>query len=158
MLEISRSDFFKILNEDNKIGVKLLWNFVTELSKRLRATSQDLVAVKEQMQGVEDLSDELLFDDEPTPEPTSMVPRAPKVPSLRAATVEATADTIMPPAPVTHAVATQSFENAALQPGTIIQRRRVVNVGSEPDLPPAEDHERKTEPPPGGEPSDLIDH
>jgi len=160
MLEIARADFFKILREEKDIGVKLLWNFVTELSKRLRATSQDLAAVKEQIQGVEDLSDALLFEDEPEPEPapTPTLPRAPQVPSLRAATAEATSDTIAPPEPAIEAAA-DATQAAAEEPQTsaVIQRRRVVNITSEPEPPPADDHERKTDPPPAGEPPDVID-
>ncbi len=112
MLEIARADFFKILREEKDIGVKLLWNFVTELSKRLRATSQNLAAVKEQMNQVEDMTEALLFEDDPhhrgrsvlpavtlqTTEP--VVPRSPRVPSLRAVTATSLSDTIVPDGPV----------------------------------------------------------
>lgn len=163
MLEIARGDFFKILREEKDIGVKLLWNFVTELSKRLRATSQNLAAVKEQMLGVEDLSDALLFEDEPSPSPAPVVPRAPRVPSLRAATAEATSDTIAPPEPAIEAAREAAAQSAALeeepQTSAVIQRRRVVNITSEPEPAPApaDEHERKTDPPPAGEPPDVID-
>jgi serine/threonine protein phosphatase PrpC/CRP-like cAMP-binding protein len=115
MLEIARADFFKILREEKDIGVKLLWNFVTELSKRLRATSQNLAAVKEQMNQVEDMTEALLFEDDPyhrgrsnlpaqlhhhAPQPAAPSLRAPKVPSLRAVTEASISDTIVPHEPV----------------------------------------------------------
>lgn len=162
MLEIARADFFKILREEKDIGVKLLWNFVTELSKRLRATSQNLAAVREQMQGVEDLSDALLFEEE-APSQMPVVPRAPRVPSLRAATEEATSDTLVPPSPPELLVQAQlqaAREDAeSVQSSAVIQRRRVVNITSEPEPSPApeSDTERKTDPPPAGEPPDVID-
>ncbi|MBL8679697.1 MAG: Stp1/IreP family PP2C-type Ser/Thr phosphatase [Myxococcales bacterium] len=188
MLEIARADFFKILREEKDIGVKLLWNFVTELSKRLRATSQNLAAVKEQMNStVEDLSDAdvLLFEDE-APPAQAPVPRAPRVPSLRAVTPEATSDTMVPPGPQARPSAPPG-DDGETHTSAVIQRRRVVTITSDPNEPlpsapvaapaaaplptpaaqpapieaaPAEDTadaDRKTDPPPAGEPPDEID-
>jgi serine/threonine protein phosphatase PrpC/CRP-like cAMP-binding protein len=162
MLEIARGDFFKILREEKDIGVKLLWNFVTELSKRLRATSQNLAAVKEQINAVEDLSDALLFEDDSPSMVVPVVPRAPRVPSLRAVTPEAMSDTIVPPTPQEAAerAASAPLPDEEPQTSAVIQRRRVVNITSEPEPPPAPvdaEHERKTDPPPAGEPPDVID-
>lgn len=188
MLEIARADFFKILREEKDIGVKLLWNFVTELSKRLRATSQNLAAVKEQMNStVEDLSDAdvLLFEDE-APPVQAPVPRAPRVPSLRAVTPEATSDTMVPPGPHARPSAPPG-DDGETHTSAVIQRRRVVTITSDPNEPmptapaaapaaaplptpvaqpapieaaPADDvgdADRKTDPPPAGEPPDEID-
>ncbi len=79
MLEISRSDFFKILREEKDIGIKLLWNFVTVLTNRLRNTSQALGEAKEALHA-EDLTDVLFADEEVR---ASLMPRAPSIPAQR---------------------------------------------------------------------------
>jgi serine/threonine protein phosphatase PrpC/CRP-like cAMP-binding protein len=168
MLEIARHDFFKILREEKEIGVKLLWNFVTELSKRLRATSQNLAAAKEQINAVEDLTDALLFEDDSTPvESLPRAPRVPRVPSLRSATDDAMSDTLVPPQP-SQSSAGALEDDGNTQTSAVIQRRRVVSITSDPEpASPAivaatsgtheDEHDRKTDPPPAGEPPDVID-
>jgi hypothetical protein len=168
MLEIARHDFFKILREEKEIGVKLLWNFVTELSKRLRATSQNLAAAKEQINAVEDLTDALLFEEDSTPvESLPRAPRVPRVPSLRSATDDAMSDTLVPPKP-SQSSAGALEDDGNTHTSAVIQRRRVVSITSDPEpASPAivtatsdmheDEHERKTDPPPAGEPPDVID-
>lgn len=79
MLEISRGDFFKILREEKDIGIKLLWNFVNVLTRRLRETSAALGEAREALQA-EDLTDALFAEDEHV----ASLPLAPRAPSIPA--------------------------------------------------------------------------
>ncbi len=63
LLEISRGDFFKILREEREIGIKLLWNFVSVLSHRLRNTSEALGNAKDALEA-EDLTNVLFAQDD----------------------------------------------------------------------------------------------
>jgi len=80
MLEISRPEFFKILREEKEIGIKLLWNFVTVLTGRLRNTSRALGEAKEALLA-EDLT-EALFAEEDVP--SSSLPRRSSITDMRA--------------------------------------------------------------------------
>ncbi len=180
MLEISRADFTKLLREETGIGVKLLWNFVTELSRRLRATSQSLADVKEQIHA-EDLTEALLFEDEPALTGAAAIaapaydssPRGPRVPTLRSASEQAATVAQAPTeagttnARAPNADAARSAEEPTSDAAPIVRRRRVVSITSEDSSGPfssprvglgeLEDDGRKTEPPPAGGPPDIIE-
>ncbi|MDP3277082.1 MAG: cyclic nucleotide-binding domain-containing protein [Deltaproteobacteria bacterium] len=153
LLEITRVEFFRILREEKDIGVKLLWNFVTELSKRLRATSQNLAAAKEQIGIVEDLTDALFLEDEPLP-PPSAIPRSARVPRLDHDTNNELSDTLVPPAPSEPKLleAEDGLESSALR--TV---RRVVTISVSAEEPELVDDGRTTEPPPPPDESEFDD-
>ena len=61
-----RKDFFDIVRKDHDVAVKLLWSFLGVLTERLRSTSRDLGAAREQLQmmsGGDLLSEEDLVED-----------------------------------------------------------------------------------------------
>ena len=51
LLVIHRRDFFDIVRKDHDVAVKLLWSFLGVLTERLRSTSRELGAAKEQLFG-----------------------------------------------------------------------------------------------------------
>jgi serine/threonine protein phosphatase PrpC/CRP-like cAMP-binding protein len=59
LLAIKRRDFFDIVRKDHDVAVKLLWSFLGVLAQRLRSTSRELGAAREQL-AMEELTDELL--------------------------------------------------------------------------------------------------
>ncbi|MEI8257817.1 MAG: cyclic nucleotide-binding domain-containing protein, partial [Deltaproteobacteria bacterium] len=77
LLEISRGEFFKILREEREIGIKLLWNFVSVLSHRLRNTSEALGDAKDAL-GAEDLTSALFARDEVPEAILRAVPEEPR--------------------------------------------------------------------------------
>jgi serine/threonine protein phosphatase PrpC len=60
LLVLRRRDFFEIIRKDHGIAVKLLWNFLGELTERLRQTSQALGRQRETE--VADLTDEMFAE------------------------------------------------------------------------------------------------
>ncbi len=62
LLAIRRRDFFDIVRKDHDVAVKLLWSFLGALAQRLRSTSRELGAAREQL-SMEDLTDELMIAD-----------------------------------------------------------------------------------------------
>jgi serine/threonine protein phosphatase PrpC/CRP-like cAMP-binding protein len=156
MLEIASADFMKLLHEQSATGVKLLLNFVTELSRRLRTTSQNLMEVREQMHA-EDLTDALMSEDESAATPASglatapgiaaeaapgIFPRGPKVPTLRTASELSLAPTLTPPSPPEGATTEAGSASQAstldarpaedpVETAPIVRRRRVVSITSE---------------------------
>jgi serine/threonine protein phosphatase PrpC len=64
LLSINRHDFYEIIKKEPTLSVKLLWSFVQVLTERLRKTTADLSGQKLGMEEkIEDLSDEVLFDE-----------------------------------------------------------------------------------------------
>lgn len=63
LLTIHRRDFFDILRQDSKLGVKLLMSFVLVLSDRLRKTTADLSGARFEMT-LPDLTEEALFEED----------------------------------------------------------------------------------------------
>lgn len=63
LLEIARTDFFRVLRESSDTAVKLLWNIVSVLAARLRETSSQLGEAREQLVA-DDLTAQL-FDEYP---------------------------------------------------------------------------------------------
>lgn len=66
LMTMKRKDFFDIVRKDHDVAVKLLWSFLGVLTERLRTTSQDLGAARDQLQmmgGGEVLSDDDLVED-----------------------------------------------------------------------------------------------
>lgn len=47
VLIMKRKDFYSIIREEPKLATKLLWNFLKELSKRLRETNERMVAFEQ---------------------------------------------------------------------------------------------------------------
>jgi serine/threonine protein phosphatase PrpC/CRP-like cAMP-binding protein len=67
LLAIKRRDFFDIIRKDHPIAVKLLWSFLGVLTERLRNTSRELGAAREQkgpMSEVASLLDALAHEPE----------------------------------------------------------------------------------------------
>jgi CRP-like cAMP-binding protein len=62
LLAIKRKDFYEIIRKEPGLSVKLLWSFVQVLAERLRKTTADLSGAR-LAERVEDLSDEVLFDE-----------------------------------------------------------------------------------------------
>lgn len=98
LLELARGDFLRFLREEKDIGLKLLWNFLGVLTRRLRDTSAQLGEAREAL-SAEDLTDVLFIDDDTSIPPAA---RLPSVPALRAAVLRteehevATAATVLP--------------------------------------------------------------
>lgn len=66
LMTMKRKDFFDIVRKDHDVAVKLLWSFLGVLTERLRTTSRDLGAARDQLQmmGTGDvLSDDDLVDE-----------------------------------------------------------------------------------------------
>lgn len=59
LLQIGRSDFFKIIRNEPRLATKLLWSFLQVISDRLRTTSAELSGARAPT--IEDLTEEL-FD------------------------------------------------------------------------------------------------
>ena len=51
LLVIHRRDFFDVVRKDHDVAVKLLWSFLGVLTERLRSTSRELGAAREQLFG-----------------------------------------------------------------------------------------------------------
>ncbi|MEZ4407604.1 MAG: Stp1/IreP family PP2C-type Ser/Thr phosphatase [Polyangiales bacterium] len=62
LLEIARTDLFKVLRESKDTGIKLLWNIITVLVARLRETSTQLGEAREALAS-EDLTAQLFLDE-----------------------------------------------------------------------------------------------
>jgi serine/threonine protein phosphatase PrpC len=65
LLQVGRTEFFKILRNEPRLATKLLWSFLQVISDRLRTTSTQLSGAKDE--SIEDLTEEL-FDIEPMDE------------------------------------------------------------------------------------------
>jgi PPM family protein phosphatase len=63
LMVMKRSDFFDIVRKDHDVAVKLLWSFLGVLSERLRTTSRDLGAAREQLSAAE-IPVQILKDDD----------------------------------------------------------------------------------------------
>ena len=63
VLEIARTDLFRLLRVEKDIGLKLLWNIISVLTGRLRKTSQQLGEAREELLA-EDLTNELSLEEE----------------------------------------------------------------------------------------------
>src|SRR5581483_12013357 len=68
LLEIARSDLFRLLRDSKDTGMKLLWNIVAVLVQRLRDTSSQLGEAREALRAP-DLTHELFDDDYPLSQP-----------------------------------------------------------------------------------------